>query len=256
MATATRVSQVFQQCHPSSPVLTTGGNITMCIAADAVLDGVVGQLKQKPTLANIKKAMGAVLAQAGEVATHAEKEAKKALISNGAQLTFSIDEVATQFKEKTGSDIDDQKALVYLAAVLEYLVAELCELTGNCARDLPSVLKMSEMPIERPLEGDWDEELQLAEAHHVLRAVAEDKELLKIWPNLGNQLALFSADKKLMQRYLSADDDELDSEAGSLGPPDLSVPDGVEKEPEAAKKKGKTKAKSKAAAPAAKKARR
>ena len=104
----------------------------------------------------------------------------------------------------------------------------------------------------------------------MLRAVAEDKELLKIWPNLGNQLALFSADKKLMLRYLSADDDELDSEAGgmggggyagvrgrgSLGPPDLSVPDGVEKEPEAAKKKGKTKAKSKAAAPAAKKARR
>ena len=51
----------------------------------------------------------------------------------------------------------------------------------------------------------------------MLRAVAEDKELLKIWPNLGNQLALFSADKKLMLRYLSADDDELDSEAGGMG---------------------------------------
>ena len=58
-------------------------------------------------------------------------------------------------------------APVFMAAVLEYLVAELCELTGNCARDLPSVLKMSEMPIERPLEGDWDEVLELAEAHHV-----------------------------------------------------------------------------------------
>ena len=110
MATTTRVSQVFCQQHGyDNPVLTTGGNITICIAADAVLDGVVGQLKQKPTLANIKKAMGAVLAQAGEVATHAEKEAKKALKSNGAQLTFSTDDVATQFKEKTGSDIDDKK---------------------------------------------------------------------------------------------------------------------------------------------------
>lgn len=90
----------------------------------------------------------------------------------------------------------------------------------------------------------------------MLRVVAEDKELIKIWPNLGNQLALCSADKKLMLRYLSADDDELDSEAGSFGMPDLSVPDGVEKEPMPTRKKGKTKAKSKAAAPAAKKARR
>ena len=56
---------------------------------------------------------------------------------------------------------------MYLAAVLEHLVAELCELTGNCARDLPSVLKMSEMPIESADMGPPGEELELAEAHHV-----------------------------------------------------------------------------------------
>ena len=90
---------------------------------------------------------------------------------------------------------------MYITAVLEYLCAELCELTANCANPsmlgYPSKLKFdtSRGEVREIDPGDEDEledwevqDIYLAEAHHVLKAILNDKEMCKAFPDHGADL--------------------------------------------------------------------
>lgn len=88
---------------------------------------------------------------------------------------------------------------MYITAVLEYLCAELCELTANCANptEYPSKLKFdtSRGEVREIDPGDEDEledwevqDIYLAEAHHVLKAILNDKEMCKAFPDHGADL--------------------------------------------------------------------
>ena len=55
--------------------------------------------------------------------------------STKAGLQFPVGRIARFMKEGKFSDIVGAGAPVYLAAVLEYLAAEVLELAGNAARD-------------------------------------------------------------------------------------------------------------------------
>lgn len=129
-------------------------------------------------------------------------------LHNRAGLTFSVDPVDKEFKSRTKASAKDcvaQDAVVYLTAVLEYLCAEICELTGNCARDISdSTVKYSsksggdlstnaydegEGSEDGSMDGEEHFEILLAEAHHVLKAVADDEELATLLPDLGARIS-------------------------------------------------------------------
>jgi len=55
--------------------------------------------------------------------------------SSRAGLTMPVSRVARQLRQGRYADRIGVGASVYLAAVLEYLTAELCELAGNAAKD-------------------------------------------------------------------------------------------------------------------------
>ena len=91
---------------------------------------------------------------------------------------------------------DLMQANVYITAVLEYLCVELCELTANCAdQEYPSKLKLHpEMGVidsddehaEEEDEDSWQvQDIYLAEAHHVLKAIFNEEEMSKAFPNHG-----------------------------------------------------------------------
>ena len=91
------------------------------------------------------------------------------------------------------------QGLVYITAVLEYLCAELCDLTAKCAKEYPSKLKLDssngearviDSDDEDDLVEDWAvQDLHLAEPHHVLKAIHNDKEMSKAFKDHGSYLA-------------------------------------------------------------------
>lgn len=60
---------------------------------------------------------------------------KKTSRATKAGLQFSVSKVERQLRQKKDIERLGAGAPVYLAAVLEYLIAEMVELGGNCARD-------------------------------------------------------------------------------------------------------------------------
>lgn len=66
------------------------------------------------------------------------KQAKREKISQSkaAGLIFPVGRVARQMRERLPSRRIGRGAPVYMAAVLEYLAAEVLELAGNAARDM------------------------------------------------------------------------------------------------------------------------
>ena len=80
---------------------------------------------------------------------------KRMTKSQKVGLVFPIGKVHTLMKTKHSGNIG-QTASVYLAAVMEYMVAEVLELSGNAARDM---------------------KLQRITPHHVMLAIRGDEEL-------------------------------------------------------------------------------
>jgi len=221
------VSQVFQQVHPGV-LLTDGGSVAISVAIDTIFDEVVKQVvklsKKSMTLKDLKAAVSNALADAGEVSKHATTEGQKAVdkareraradqpLTHRAGLTFSTDDVAARFKMKaaltrsatpypdkvehfdTTALPDD--ALAFLTAALEYLGAELCEIAGNFARDFaPSKITVDLGRGEFIFGGDEfdpeetaSEQVSLTEAHHVLKAINEDEEMQKLYPDIGKRI--------------------------------------------------------------------
>ena len=89
------------------------------------------------------------------------------------------------------------QALAFLTAALEYLGAELCEIAGNFARDFaPSKITVDLGRGEFIFGGDEtfdpeetaSEQVSLTEAHHVLKAINEDEEMQKLYPDIGKRI--------------------------------------------------------------------
>jgi len=222
------VSQVFQQVHPGVLLTDGGSvaiSVAIDTIFDEVVKQVVKLSKKSMTLKDLKAAVSNALADAGEVSKHATTEGQKAVdkareraradqpLTHRAGLTFSTDDVAARFKMKaaltrsatpypdkvehfdTTALPDD--ALAFLTAALEYLGAELCEIAGNFARDFaPSKITVDLGRGEFIFGGDESfdpeetasEQVSLTEAHHVLKAINEDEEMQKLYPDIGKRI--------------------------------------------------------------------
>lgn len=250
------VSQVFKQVAPCTPILTTGGKLSIRVALSDIMNQIRCECKYKAKLADAKKAVANALKNRGlkdepnSIIPYADKDGQKAVdslhsnskakdvpLSKRAGLTVSTDLVAAWNKS-----IADE-GLVYITAVLEYLCAELCELTANCAnpKEFPSKVKLEthrgayEVGVidsdDEDEFGDWAvQDIYLAEAHHVLKAIFNDKEMSKAFPNYGASLQSVH-----WSAYLAPEDDDekLDAECEDDGDDDESV---------SSKKAGKAKA--------------
>ena len=82
-----------------------------------------------------------LMSKAEELATRAE------------ELATSIQSVITLIFQVTGHTINDE-ALVYLAAVVEYLMAEIFELSGNVASDCQRTTKILACDIQEAMRND------------------------------------------------------------------------------------------------------
>ena len=139
---------------------------------------------------------------------------------------------------------------MYITAVLEYLCAELCELTASCANpaEYPSKLKFDtsrgevfeiDSEDEDELE-DWEVQgIYLAEAHHVLKAILNDKEMCKAFPDHGANLQRvhWSAFRDPEDGVFRGEDAEHDDEE------EEDEDEDDDDEPVSSKKAGKAKAK-------------
>jgi len=222
------VSHVFPQVHPGVLLTDGGSvaiSVAIDTIFDEVVKQVVKLSKKSMTLKDLKAAVSNALADAGEVSKHATTEGQKAVdkareraradqpLTHRAGLTFSTDDVAARFKMKaaltrsatpypdkvehfdTTALPDD--ALAFLTAALEYLGAELCEIAGNFARDFaPSKITVDLGRGEFIFGGDESfdpeetasEQVSLTEAHHVLKAINEDEEMQKLYPDIGKRI--------------------------------------------------------------------
>ena len=87
---------------------------------------------------------------AEELATRGEE-----LVTRVTAVTLSIQSVVSFFFQATGHTINEE-ALVYLAAVVEYLMAEIFELSGNDVREYQSELNYDNAASGCKSDGDVD----------------------------------------------------------------------------------------------------
>lgn len=146
------IRKVLSQVHPDTGITEaavagvharlsgTFEKLLRALLADAPADAPV-------TGAEVQAAVNLVID--GELAKHAVSEGTKAVAKLGrsgsfdsrsqrAGLVFVIEPVAALLQGRAPGRAFDESALAFLAAVLEYLSAELLELSGNATRDASS----------------------------------------------------------------------------------------------------------------------
>lgn len=152
----TYVKKVLGQVHPnagiSGPALSTVDNLVKvviskisCVTNQMFIRSGAKTLSAKNVQNAVKIALG------GELSKHAVSEGTKAVTiyaSNGpsgkgkkqtkaarAGLTFSVSRVEKIMMLESAAARKGAKVAVYLAAVAEYICAEILEISGNIARD-------------------------------------------------------------------------------------------------------------------------
>jgi histone H2A len=148
----THISKVLKQVHPELGITTEAlneVNLLCHIFAERIVNEATDLSKM-----NSKKTIGAREIQTavrtclpGELTKHAVSEGTKAHTrysmmnnehgsrSKKASLVFPVGRIETLIRHHSGVERVSGTAAVYLAAVLEYLAAEILELSGNAARD-------------------------------------------------------------------------------------------------------------------------
>mmetsp|Transcript_17537 Transcript_17537/g.27112 ORF Transcript_17537/g.27112 Transcript_17537/m.27112 type:complete len:211 (+) Transcript_17537:16-648(+) len=148
---STYIYKVLKQVHPEMGI----SKFAMQVMGDYNSDTLyriteeareICMKDNKATLSSREIQTAVRLVLPGELSKHAVSEGTKAVTkfssnqgSKGSQsvkagLVFPVGRVKKYLKERTKLRIGAGSA-IYLAAVLEYMVAELLELSGNCARD-------------------------------------------------------------------------------------------------------------------------
>jgi histone H2A len=151
------ISRVLKQVHPDCSIsANTKSQVDyfLNLLAVKIIEQVVSMLSGRKTVSSrdIQSAIRIILP--GELAKHAISEGTKAVTkyvagyglknttgrstkkdrSAKAGLQFSVSRVENIIRDNTNARVGEG-APVYLAAVLEYITAELLELSGNAARD-------------------------------------------------------------------------------------------------------------------------
>eukprot|EP01095_Lingulamoeba_sp_RSL-Kostka_P018095 TRINITY_DN976_c0_g2_i1.p1 TRINITY_DN976_c0_g2~~TRINITY_DN976_c0_g2_i1.p1 ORF type:complete len:262 (-),score=73.24 TRINITY_DN976_c0_g2_i1:213-962(-) len=146
---STYIYKVLKQVHPNIGISKLGMNVmndfvkhTMAIIIDEAVNLL--EITKKVTLSSREIQTAVRLILPGELAKHAVSEGTKAVTkysctksgskSSRAGLQFPVGRIHTLTKKKSKCRVG-QGAPVYLSAVLEYLTAEILELSGNAARD-------------------------------------------------------------------------------------------------------------------------
>jgi len=152
------IYKVLKQVHPDTGISNRAMSVMNCFVRDSleriIHEAVVlSEFLHKKTISSREIQTAVRLVLPGELAKHAVSEGTKAVTkfnaaeedrqepvthkftrSARAGLQFPVGAIHAFLKEKCKQRIG-QGAPVYLAAVIEYLVAEVLELAGNASRD-------------------------------------------------------------------------------------------------------------------------
>lgn len=149
------IYKVLKQVHPDTGVSRRAMSIMNSFINDSFerIAGEAGRLtryNKKSTLSSREVQTAVRLLLSGEIAKHAVSEGTKAVTkytssdrikgtqqsrSQRAGLSFPVGRISRYFRRARYAARVGAGAPVYLAAVLEYLAAEILELAGNAARD-------------------------------------------------------------------------------------------------------------------------
>lgn len=158
MSFNTYINKVLKQVHPDTGI-TGEAMAEMNHLVNITLDKTMGAInriirnRKVRTLTTRDVQFGVRLAWPGELAKHAVSEGVKAVTKYGAEsneggrkgamksksvragLTFPVTRVSHEMRIQSVAPRLAEMSAVYMAATLEYICAEILELSGNSARD-------------------------------------------------------------------------------------------------------------------------
>lgn len=201
------IYKVLKQVAPATGISTKGMDIMDAMVEDlyeklAVEAGRLARYNKKATITSREIQTAVRLSFPGEIAKHAVSEGTKAVTKFNvsmsddnehgkraarAGLQFPVGRIHSRLKKGGHADRISQTAPVYLAAVLEYVVAEVLELSSGVAKDLR---KKRIVPRHILLSTKTDTELAELFAHaqisrggvvpHVHYAILSEKQKKKL----------------------------------------------------------------------------